>query len=134
MNIILCQKNLVEVNPFWSVYKSYTGSCDHLIVLIYDKNDIVNIRGIAYKQLFVIIAKNENITNLISLSKLVLRCSDSEIFIESNEYRLSEILAEIRRRMSPDYGFWVACIMLLVVFSFMGIFVISTIYNVFSEN
>lgn len=138
MNIILCQHRLIDLRPDWKVVTNYSGDCNILIVLVYEKTDIVRIDNINYKHLFVIIANTSdnrnNSTNIIGLSKLVLRCPDEDIFFENHDQTLLQIMEIIRRRTTCDYGFWVASVLLLIAFSFMGIYVLATLYKVISEN
>jgi len=139
MNIILCQRKLKEVDPLWKIYSSYSGECNHLLILVFDKNDIVNIHPIKYKQIFVIIANTpqnnlQTTTGLIALSKLVFGCSDSDIYLETERYPFTKILEDIGKKLSPDCGFWLASSMLFTLLLFLSCVTLATVYVALSGN
>lgn len=139
MNIILCQRKLKEVDSLWKIYKSYSGECNNLIILVFDQNDIVNIQSIQYKQIFVIIANTpqntiQSTTSLIVLSKLVFGCSNSDIYLETERYPFTKILEDIGKKMSLDCGFWLASSILFSLLLFLSCVILATIYVVLSGN
>jgi len=139
MNIILCQRKLKDIGLEWKVYSSYIGECDNVIVLIFDKNDIVNVQSIKYNSLFVIIANTpqrtvENIGALISLSKLVFGCSNSDIYLETEEYPFTSVLEDIEKKLRPNYGFWLTLTMLFGTLLFLSCVILATMYNALSQN
>lgn len=137
MNIILSQKDIIGIDPEWILTNKYAGKCNILVVLIYDKNDIVDISNIKYKKLYVIIVNTytnkKNIQTVISLTKIILRCDDTDIFLESDTYCAYQILRDIKIK-SSICGFWIASGLMACVLLVFCLFVVFTIYEVLYKN
>lgn len=133
MNILLSQRKLIGISRAWNVKSRYVGICDNLIILVFDTTDIVDVSSIKYKKLFVIIADTpdtkKNINALITLCRLVIKCEDTDIYLETPEYPFEQILKDIKNKLHPDYIAWACCIILLVMLCFFILILVATAYQ-----
>lgn len=131
MNILLSQRKLIGVSRTWQIKSNYIGICDNLVMLIFDATDIIDISSIKYKKIFVIIADTQetkqDVNKLITLCRLIIKCNDEDIYLETPSYPFEAILKNVKKKLHPDYISWLACLVLLIMFLFFILIIMATI-------